>query len=503
MQSSSFAIVSILAILSVLFFCSSYSYPSIFPATNAEKTSCVKYKPQHRLIEVTCRTANLSYIEDALTAHKENGILSKDSEKGVWILNANLTISNSSAFYINSTDTSWLKIIGNGKTAYSINVFGSLNVNSVKITSWDPDTKNYLVNKRDETVPRPFIKVEAAAKGHTNIVGSEIAYMGYEQGHSLSNSGISYYGANGSLISGNNIHDMRVGFYSSGIRGLTLENNTIHHNYHYGVDPHTGTNNLIIRNNTVYRNGEEGIICSLDCYDILIENNEVYGNSEAGVLFSRNMHNSTARNNNVHDESIGIFVSASDHNSIYNNAITNCNNGIYLKDNSSNNSVYNNNIIKARIAALHLSTGASRNYVHSNNLERSDGSGINVEDRSTINNKLVANKIMNSIDGIKIYDNRYTTLISNRLEDIKIQDYTIAKNSILNLISTKFSNDRVMLEDPLTRDNSNSVSVSKSGIISVKSSDQGDIKKYNTDISTMKYDLGKKHNGVAITINSL
>jgi hypothetical protein len=60
-----------------------------------------------------------------------------------------------------------------------------------------------------------------------------------------------------------------------------------------------------------------------------------------------------------------------------------------------------------------------------------------------------------------------------------------------------------VLGDPLTRDNSNSVSVSKSGIISVKSSDQGDIKKYNTDISTMKYDLGKKHNGVAITINSL
>ena len=91
-----------------------------------------------------------------------------------------------------------------------------------------------------------------------------------------------------------------------------------------------------------------------------------------------------------------------------------------------------------------------------------------LKDLSTINNKLVANKIMNSIDGIRIYDNRYTTLISNRLEDIKIQDYTIAKNSILNLISTKFSNDRVVLEDPLTRDNSNSVSVSKSGIISVK-----------------------------------
>jgi mannuronan 5-epimerase len=498
-QYSSFVLILLLTFLLVLTF-SSYSS---LPLTNAEQSSCVKYKPQHRLIEVTCKRANLSYIENELAANKNNDVLSKDSEKGVWILNANLTISNSSAFYINSTDTSWLKIISDGKTAYSINVFGSLSINSVKITSWNPATNNYLINKRDETVPRPFIKVEAKATGHTNIIRSEIAYMGYEQGHSLSNSGISYYGANGSLIRGNNIHDLRVGFYSSGIRQLNLENNTVHHNYHYGIDPHTGSNHLIIRNNTVYRNGEEGIICSLDCYDILIENNEVYGNSEAGVLFSRNMHNSTARNNNVHDESIGIFVSASDHNSVYNNTITSCNNGIYLKDNSSNNNVYDNRIIKAKVAALYISTGAARNYVYSNNLERSDGSGISVEGQSTISNKLVANKITNSIDGIRIYDNRYTTLISNNLEGIKIHDYTLAKNSILNLISTKFSDDRIELEDTLTRDNSNSVSISKSGIISIKDSDQGNIKKYNTDISAVKYYLGKKHNSDAITINSL
>ena len=498
-QFSSIVLILLLSFLLIL----SFSPFSSFPVTNAEQSSCVKYKPQHRLIEVTCKKANLSYIENELTANKNKGLLSKDSEKGVWMLNANLTISNSSAFYINSSDTSWLKIISDGKTAYSINVFGSLSINSVKITSWNPATDNYLVNKRDETVPRPFIKVEAKATGHTNIVDSEIAYMGYEQGHSLSNSGISYYGGNGSLVRSNNIHDMRVGFYSSGIRGLMLENNTVHHNYHYGIDPHTGSNHLIIRNNTVYRNGEEGIICSLDCYGIVIENNEVYGNSEAGVLFSRNMYNSTARNNNVHDESIGIFLSASNHNSIYNNTITNCNNGIYLKDNSSYNSVYYNAVIKAKTAALHLSNGASGNYIHSNNIERSDGSGISVEDQATSNNRIIANKIVNSIDGIRIDDNKYTTFISNTLEDIKIHDYTVGKNSILNLVSTKFSDDKIESEDTLTRDNSSKVSISKSGIISIKGSDQADIKKYNTDKSAMKFYLDKKHNSDAVTINSL
>jgi parallel beta-helix repeat protein len=296
---------------------------------------------------------------------------------------------------------------------------------------------------------------------------------------------------------------LRVGFYSSGIREVILENNTIHNNYHYGVDPHTGSNHLIIRSNIVYSNGEEGIICSLDCYGLLIENNEVYQNSEARVLFSRNMYNSTARNNNVHDESIGIFLSASHHNSIYNNKIANSNNGIYLKDGSSNNNVYNNTISKAKMAALHLSTGASRNYVHSINLDSSDGSGISVEGQSTINTRVVGNKITNAMDGIRIYDNRYTTFISNRREDIKIHHYAVAKNSVLNLISTHFSNDRIEAEDTLTRDNVNFVNISKSGIISIKSGDQENIKKYNTDISTVKYYLGKKSTFAAITINSL
>ena len=80
---------------------------------------------------------------------------------------------------------------------------GSLKIDSVKITSWDPTTNNYAIsNGSREAVPpgtkgatpngyiihygapRGFIKVEHDATGTTDITNSEIAYLGYESGRS-------------------------------------------------------------------------------------------------------------------------------------------------------------------------------------------------------------------------------------------------------------------------------------------------------------------------------
>jgi poly(beta-D-mannuronate) C5 epimerase len=55
---------------------------------------------------------------------------------------------------------------------------------------------------------------------------------------------------------------------------MIIEDNHVHDNTIYGLDPHTGTHDMIIRNNVVHNNGEEGIICSEDCYNITIEGNE-------------------------------------------------------------------------------------------------------------------------------------------------------------------------------------------------------------------------------------
>ncbi|MGB0028377.1 MAG: right-handed parallel beta-helix repeat-containing protein [Nitrososphaeraceae archaeon] len=123
---------------------------------------------------------------------------------------------------------------------------------------------------------------------------------------------------------------------------LIIENNHIHNNGHYGLDPHTRTHDMLIRNNTVHDNGSIGIVCSLDCSHITIENNKAYNNARIGIMLSRNMHDSIVRNNLIYNETQGIFVSKSHGNQIYNNTVSAVRNGIYLKNMSSGNIVHDN-----------------------------------------------------------------------------------------------------------------------------------------------------------------
>ena len=93
---------------------------------------------------------------------------------------------------VDSTDTKWLKInskaasdssskSGSGSShsrssnAYIVDVIGSLKINSVKITSWDPTTNNYAIangSRHGDTKhagdPRPYIKVEKEVSGTTD-----------------------------------------------------------------------------------------------------------------------------------------------------------------------------------------------------------------------------------------------------------------------------------------------------------------------------------------------
>jgi poly(beta-D-mannuronate) C5 epimerase len=350
--------------------------------SNPASPSCINYNPSTRTITVSCSSpTSLTDIDNKL---KDTTVLAKQSPNGIWYLRANMVIAKGATFNVDSTDTRWLKISSEQAIAgasrhtsalpFNIDVHGSLKINSVKITSWDPTTNNYAItNGSREAVPpgtkgattngyiihfgapRAFIKIEHDATGATDIANSEIAYLGYESGSTsaVGSGGLNYYGANGSVIRGNNIHDLYFGFYSSGVSGFIIENNQIYHNANYGVDPHTGTHDMIIRKNKVHDNGAQGIICSLNCYNILIEDNQLYRNGKAAIMFSRNMSNSIARNNIISNEVDGILVSQSVNNRIYNNTISNSQYGINVIFGSSANTFYSN-VIKNCLHGIYL-----------------------------------------------------------------------------------------------------------------------------------------------------
>ena len=272
------------------------------------------------------------------------------------------------------------KIKNNGDSPNGIHVFGSLKIDSVKITSWDHEKKKVItfdLEKRpgeeltksmyDTVLPRPFIIVSNEASGMTNITNSEIAYLGYSCSKC---SGISYYGGIGSIVKGNNIHHLLKGFYSKGMGAMVVENNTIHDNYLYGIDPHTGTHDMVIRNNKVYGNNASAIICSKHCLNILFEGNEVYknGGSNRGIALSINTTHSVVRNNNVHDQvSCTGSNRGSNFNTIADNVFSNCKIIVNLGDTSSN-LVKNNKITGAQVAIALQNT--SNKIVH-NTIENS------------------------------------------------------------------------------------------------------------------------------------
>ena len=341
-----------------------------------------------------------------------------DTNNGkVWILNAGIVIEKQAGLIIDSFDTSWLKLVptptsqpikelvplveenrtdtydeeqiegmiastfvgselkttisnnvmtnsneqqpilvskNNGNNPNGIHVRGSLTIDSVKITSWDPeknDVIGFAYGKRpgeehtksdyDTAEPRGFIRVSKDATGTTNITNSELGYLGYSCSRC---SGLSYYGGEGSVLQGNDIHHLLKGYYSKSMGSTLIADNKFHDNYLYGIDPHTGSHDMSILGNTVYNNNASGIICSKHCYNLLIEGNRVYNNTGVGrgIAFSINTTNSVARDNYVSDQLRCIaFNRNSNFNEIYNNTVSNCANGFYLS-NTTNNNIHDN-----------------------------------------------------------------------------------------------------------------------------------------------------------------
>jgi hypothetical protein len=70
--------------------------------------------------------------------------LHKETQDGIWLLNAGLVVSEDATLYINSSDVSWLNMeapgvdaLEDGENANGLVVFGSLEIDSVKISSWN------------------------------------------------------------------------------------------------------------------------------------------------------------------------------------------------------------------------------------------------------------------------------------------------------------------------------------------------------------------------------
>src|SRR5215216_5951426 len=276
---------------------------------SAEGGACIDYDQSENTIAIDC---NASFL-DVVQAINDPDIV-ENTGNGEYLLKASLQVDDDTTFSIGPNDITWLKITDTN----GIIVHGKIQIDGVKITSWDTETDSPVLQTDTGSVPRAFINLRESEGGFVH--NSEIAYLGYQE---FGRRGFDLFGDGPSHdmeIRGSKVHDMWFAFYSRGAYNITVDGNEYYNNIKYALDPHSGTHDMSITNNWLHHN-PIGVICSDRCYDILIEGNLVEHNTDYGIFFSRNMHDSIARNNHVYNTTSGITVSESPNNQIYNNTI--------------------------------------------------------------------------------------------------------------------------------------------------------------------------------------
>ena len=394
----------ILSIFSITLFA---SVPTTTMA--AEENSCISYNSKTNEIFISCKNVQFKDIANSLD---DQNILYRESDNVLeknWILKAGITVNKDATLNIDSDDVTWLKIVPGSAQPNPIKVDGSLSVDSVKITSWDPQKNDYVhfseATKYDELQYmkelRPYIKVNSGATGPTIIQNSELAYLGYSCNGC---GGVSFNGGDYSVLKNNDIHHIYKGFYSKGMGYMLIEGNRVHNNHKYGIDPHSGTHDMLIINNIVYDNFNAGIICSADCYNILIEGNKVYNNGHGdnmrGIAVSRNVFDSIIKNNIIYNEDKCISIGRNSYNNhIYENTMSTCIYGVYITKDSFENKIHDNHIETVGIGLV-AASNSNNNDFHSNTL-----SDVKIQptlqDSTSTNNDFDTNKKIVSFDTLK------------------------------------------------------------------------------------------------------
>src|SRR5919108_5492877 len=144
---------------------------------------CVDYDSSFRTIEVTCDTTFEQLEEDIndISVLEELG-------NGEYLLSANIEVADGIRLTIASPAVTRVKISNEGSESerYNIRVNGYMDMDGVKMTSWDPDDSSIVEqDPEDGSAPRPYIQSHDAEGGV--IKNSELAYLGFAHHHFLFN----------------------------------------------------------------------------------------------------------------------------------------------------------------------------------------------------------------------------------------------------------------------------------------------------------------------------
>lgn len=379
----------------------------------------ITYDPQTNTIEIYGRGQEFSLSD--IRAKFGDKYLQKLSS-GEWYLKSKIYLHSGTALKLNKNEVSWLKMASNKNGYVYILAYNSiLEMNGVKITSWDEHQNTY---DQDLTDGRSFILAKDGSR--MDFYNSEFAYLGFDRPENfpLSSYGVSWRMSNGRLgatlltgeVTGSKFHHNYFGAFTFGATGMRWSGNEFYENIRYGLDPHDDSNGFLVENNIVRNNGSHGIIFSKRCTYNIIRNNLSYNNKGHGIMLHEKSDNNFIGGNTLYGNTDGIAIWNSGINIIReNNIYGNNKSGIRANANSAGNFVADNRIRDNKKNGIYLYDGAGSNIIQNNSLSHN-------------RNALYVKTNANSIRSNKLEKNTVGIFLLGGAADNKLSDNRIAYN---------------------------------------------------------------------------
>lgn len=319
--------------------------------------------------------ATLQNIASALGIDQKE--LLEEISPGTWILRANIYLTENVILAIDGSYAKTLLLQSDDKRFVWIrSESGGISITNSIITSWDEERLG-----PDENISNGRAYITAKNSGRMDISDSQISYLGYEgypkRGGLFGGSyGISWKAKNNAfrdnLITGvvqrSSFHHNYFGLYTFGATGMIFQNNEIHSNLEYGLDPHDDSNNFIVEYNNVHDNGNHGIIFSRRCFNNVIRYNVSKNNKLHGIMLDRNSNNNLVLGNTSKNNIDGITLYDSHENIILSNNIESNSNGIRMNVGSSGNYM-ESNLVSNNKLGIYLYGDSSGNIANKNTLK--------------------------------------------------------------------------------------------------------------------------------------
>ncbi|HKG71047.1 MAG TPA: hypothetical protein VKA87_04055 [Nitrososphaeraceae archaeon] len=140
-----------------------------FTVEAGEGGPCIDYDQSENTISVNC---NASFLDVIQTINDPDIV--ENPGTGQYLLKASLQVDDDTTFSIGPNDITWLKITDTN----GIIVYGKIQIDGVKITSWDIESNSPVPQTDTGSVPRAFINLRESEGGFVH--DSEIAYLGYQ-----------------------------------------------------------------------------------------------------------------------------------------------------------------------------------------------------------------------------------------------------------------------------------------------------------------------------------